>query len=614
MMHTQSGYFLSYKNGLCFSSGESTLSGASSKGSDNLSDIADAEYVDRNIPRMELLKINYVNKVRGGEKAAVEVRKRRERQRTTGRTFDGVSSGVKRNDLLPPENYAENLPHHQSHRQPHPLKYTVYKSAMGNERENDLFKTKRKYSIFDGKKKRNADTNIQFYFDSKSYERHVDNKYARVEDFHRSDESDSGHGDDSMIEKPSNSWHFRKNPKKMVNNRQSAEVTRNVWKKVPFARNLSRDSSLVDVPKVTSVIDRNKWRSVSSESIVPASGNIDATAGSLKKVKKLIDDFDNRCLCDATKVDKVKVKRQSMEEIYSVPNAQNKAITQKIKMMFEASSEPKKPVEGPVSVTVACQPVAASPKWLEDEAAIEKAINNISITRISTVSNKSKLYLKTKDFDDDDLPLAQNNFNFLKNCQSTTNLVDGSQQTSIPIKFVPNNQNLNNSMKCKSVEKLDFKSTTAETQKMNRHISPADTKMDGNRVKIFIKNPMPDSESEQSDFYDTPASEKSMTIQQTEVASPPKLQSLFPTRMGCDGAIFWNDCYYYDEHPCCSCKGDADGTAMNQPCFCDEPDDDYDCFNDDEDDDDEDDAGVDVEDLKQVLQIGKIAGTNTKLS
>lgn len=303
--------------------------------------------------------------------------------------------------------------------------------------------------------------------------------------------------------------------------------------------------------------------------------------------------------------------------------------------------------------------------------------NNISITKIDTISNKSKLYLKTKDFadEDDDLlkqfemnangdgiqSIALNN---LKNLKNTTNLqVNGHSMcnggTTIPIKFTPNQQNLNNSMKCKSVEKLDFNSTsTIEDKKFNNappSTSPSESKAmtfnktdEENKVKIFIRNPPPVMQCERSaasikkrssasssscssasspayessssaestsDYYDSVPAEDEIDYQtrdeisKTEVpeiqrkcnitdfgivpttklltpttnttvakqavtaaatfndlstnTTTSNLKSLFPSRLGCDGAIFWNDCFYYDEHACCSCKNAGDYDKVN---------------------------------------------------
>lgn len=300
--------------------------------------------------------------------------------------------------------------------------------------------------------------------------------------------------------------------------------------------------------------------------------------------------------------------------------------------------------------------------------------NNISITKIDTISNKSKLYLKTKDFNDDGDDLLKEfemngngdgmqsiALNNLKNLKNTTNLhVNGKSVcgggTTIPIKFTPNQQNLNNSMKCKSVEKLDFNSTsTIEDKKFNNvqpSSSPSDKTMsfnkgdDDNRVKIFIRNPpltqheldtvtskkrssasscssasSPVYESSStestSDYYDSVPAEDDIDYQtiandafndadcmeklcKTNTTEVPEikrkcnlnnfgivpttklltptanntsskqineltpstnlttsngdLKNLFPSRLGCDGAIFWNDCFYYDEHACCDCK------------------------------------------------------------
>lgn len=265
--------------------------------------------------------------------------------------------------------------------------------------------------------------------------------------------------------------------------------------------------------------------------------------------------------------------------------------------------------------------------------------HNISITKIDTISNKSKLYLKTKDFNDDDdefLKEFERNgggngvtLNNLKNVKNTTNINNSNTactngSTTIPIKFTPNQQNLNNSMKCKSVEKLDFNSTsTIENKKFNNVLSANEKTSfskneDDNRVKIFIRNPPAQSyptnvtntqtyetlssNDSVSDYYDSVPNEsdcdkkpsesdsekcnigdfgitpttnllKPSALKQSTINLSPtsgkNLKNLFPSRLGCDGAIFWNDCFYYDEHACCNCKTDPDKeSSSNECCTC----------------------------------------------
>ncbi|XP_031630379.1 uncharacterized protein LOC116345285 isoform X1 [Contarinia nasturtii] len=290
--------------------------------------------------------------------------------------------------------------------------------------------------------------------------------------------------------------------------------------------------------------------------------------------------------------------------------------------------------------------------------------HNISITKIDTISNKSKLYLKRKDFNDDhdaflkdfesnngDGGVTLNNLKNLKNTthlnvnetSACTNINNGG--TTIPIKFIPNQQNLNNSMKCKSVEKLDFNSTsTIENKKCNNVLSTTEKvssfskNEDDNRVKIFIRSTAsnlpiyetPSLVDSVSDYYDSVPNEsicdkKSTTdvpepdekcnivdfgitpttnlltptsLKQSQAdlttASGKNLKNLFPSRLGCDGAIFWNDCFYYDEHACCNCKSDLDKasnsnenrSSNSDSCTCSQNRSSTNSSNDAEDDDD----------------------------
>lgn len=805
--------------------------------SDTASDIVDAEYVDKNIPKMELLKINYVSKSRNSFAASDEsdlvqlrAKKRVHPKQMIRAHSDGVlkmsesakldaapipAQPTKRQAPVRPLPATPTTPatpatapvqHHQ-----HPLKYAVYKkhnsmdaSALAKQEKlqytNDeaFFKSRKKYLVFDGRKRNGLD-NIQFYFDSKSYEQHVDNKmYGIVMNSPAADERrlSNGSGDTprtpainndnqrhSASETKSTSWNFVKATRTLLHNAAIGKSTSNskLTKNVP-----STTTSVMSATSATSV-PRATRKAVSHESMAPsvdvkrigqlfkearrasADDVLDAVQSdplpamtsstkptktcASKSVKKLADDFENKCICDntprktslpthlhaipnastataaANKSNESNIKHRRRLE-FPVPSADMSAKTSNVRRFeksidtagFKLTSDGRsrsvinidhgKPLFGHFQSNgnasnnsstcgyknctfVNCPMSSVTAALSNVNNAIEKkctktpiesdeggsnissrssgssgstssgagrkksATPKISMTKIDTISNKSKLYLKTKDFNEDeddeqllDESLALNNLKNLKNSTIfSINDINGSTDgaggngtgsTTIPIKFTPSTQNLNNSIKCKSIEKLDFNSSsTFEDQKMNNVQPAANEAMttsqrdDQNRVKIFIRNAPPavsessrqstasSSEESTSDYYDSvPAEDDYVTssansAKRFEACSSPEsgvpdedllttladakatvplskstsnLKNLFPSRFGCDGAIFWNDCYFYDEHACCGCKGTeiitdrnatvVQGKESGESCACRNTDD-IDSFSDD---------------------------------
>lgn len=784
--------------------------------SDTASDIVDADYVDKNIPKMELLKINYVSKSRNSvvaidEPDLVQLRaKKRVHQRQLIRSHsDGLLKVADATKLdttpipaQPTKRQAPTRPlpvtpatpatpattatpaavaHHQ-----HPLKYAVYKkhnsmdaSALAKQEKlqytNDeaFFKSRKKYLVFDGRKRNGLD-NIQFYFDSKSYEQHVDNKmYGIVMNSPAADErrlsngsSDTQRSHDarhSVPETKSNSWNFVKATRSLLHNAAMGKSTGSSSKSaknVPShatRRTVSQDSmsSSMDVTRIGQLF--KEARRASADDVLdsvqqmplpalPSDAKPTTKTSAAKSVKKLADDFENKCICDNTpRKTSLPTHLNAIKNACAANNKPNEPSHIKYRRRLEfpvplSDATPKtsnvrrfeknvdaigiqlsgdgrsrsvinidhgKPLFGhfqsngnatnnstcgyknctfvncPMSsVTAALSNVnnIVEKKCIKSRIESDEGSSNISsgsssngsgagrkkstssrisMTKIDTISNKSKLYLKTKDFNDDDddeqllgESLALTNLKNLKNStifsiNSIGGSVDGAGDngngtggTTIPIKFTPSTQNLNNSMKCKSIEKLDFNSSSSfEDQKLNNLQPTAATTTTGatggdaiatsqrddqNRVKIFIRNAPPpvsvssrqstasSSEESTSDYYDSvPAEDDYVTSSSTnsakrfEVCSSPEsgipdedllttlaeakataplskstsnLKNLFPSRFGCDGAIFWNDCYFYDEHACCDCKGtdiitDRNATVVRgkesgDPCSC----------------------------------------------
>ncbi|XP_055311335.1 serine-rich adhesin for platelets isoform X2 [Sitodiplosis mosellana] len=777
--------------------------------SDNASDIVDADYVDKNIPKMELLKISYVSRSRNSLTAnnddsdVVQLRAKKrihprqplyQRSHSDGllkvselaklsgcnndnsKEHNSSSSKTKTTTTTttttanskgsPTKSQPLPMPsHHQN-----PLKYTVYKkhnscdttAALKSEKlqytnDDAIFKAKKKYSMFDGRK-RNSIDNIQFYFDSKSYERHVDNKIYGVL-MPNANTSDKAPAKASVkrlapavpppnYENKSNSWNFVKATKSLLHGANSGSRNasgQKYTKNVPSAKKMSRDSSLVDLTRIGQLFRETRRASaddlldggripicseIKSRTTSENNESDNKTASTSKKIKKLSTDFENKCLCDykpkqLREVNERKKSapshlfsdaggkfsdlnrlnencmrsRRKLEFPVMEPDSGSKsdrspptlppkktnrmvkcnsaeyddATAQKVDKGFylldktrskSVSIEHGVPLFGQFnskcngspstcgyknctfincpmsSITAALSNVnreqnsekicskasinSSDKEQIHEKSSKLKNGHNISITKIDTISNKSKLYLKTKDFNDDDDEFLKDfelngdgvTLNNLKNLKNTTNLNVNSTNacpnnggTTIPIKFMPNQQNLNNSMKCKSVEKLDFNSTsTIENKKFNNALSTTEKvsfskNEDDNRVKIFIRatasnSPIYETSSSAdsvSDYYDSvpnecdtekkptadsvsDADEKCNIVDfgitpTTNLLTPTSLQhsqadltmgsskslkNLFPSRLGCDGAIFWNDCFYYDEHACCNCKSDSD--------------------------------------------------------
>lgn len=799
-----------------------TLTSNSSKKtacSDNASDIGDAEYVDRNIPKMELLKLNYLSRSRNNlantNDANVQLRNKKRAptkqqlyQRshsegllkvselsklsaaTNGATKQKVSPATTTNVVQPTKTQPLPMPKPQTN----PLKYTVYKkhnscdqtAALSNEKlqytnDDAIFKARRKYSMFEGRKRSTSD-NIQFYFDSRSYEQHVDNKMYGIlmaNNFAANTKANSSSdtkgsvkrlapaAPPSAYENKSNSWNFVKATKSLLNHTNISRMAsgQKYMKNVP-SKKISRDTSLVDLSRLGQIFRENRRASADDllDGIRKPLGNNtkcraacetvedNKTASTSKKVKKLSTEFENKCLCECKPKSDSARKTSAPAKLFADINLNrlnDNCMRARRKLSYaaqsnnEASGEPPElpPKNGtrinraktltnghipcddqrmeaqfflvdrkarsksiPSEHGVALfghspSQCAASPNTCgyknctfvncpmssitsalsnvnqtveKDKLASKTTINtnsdsintntgkknknNISITKIDTISNKSKLYLRTKDFNDDGDAASGNDTECiakLKNIELTTNCIQlnnlknlknanttydvtGSTNgsTTIPIKFSPNQTNLNNSMKCKSVEKLDFNSTTTiETKKFNNIVSTETFSKndDDNRVKIFIRNEpisattvapiyeMSSADSVASDYYESVTGDhhidnnftadcnnrtkldsgnaiapgKQVACNLTDFGITPKsnlltsgdemadngtldsdtskahLRNLFPSRLGCDGAIFWNDCYYYDEHASCTCKpNEYDKVRMKTCDFC----------------------------------------------
>lgn len=756
----------------------STLASNSSRTcSDTASEIIDADYVDKNIPKMELLKINYVQKIKETNAdeldSSVQLRAKI-RSPKTGMVRSHSDGFLKMSELAKLSSLASTSPPSKQSTMPpnkplpvtpthhhHPLKYAVYKKHNANEaiaiakqeklqytNDEAFFKSKKRYLVFDTKKRSTQD-NIQFYFDSKSYERHVDNKMYGVLNCEHKPTHDNERkyssplpasvsmvNEATPVETKSTTWNFVKATRSLLNNSRTtsnSKVARNVQ-----AKKMSRDASLVDLTRIGQLFKDSRRASADDILDTVQSANNKQTITAAKSVKKLADEFEHKCICDSGQrkaslpaqlyaTPKMKFRRHldfhtpklndesklesSVLSLPSIENCSSESGASKMEKNFHFTDgrsksiitvEHGKPLFGhfttksnsnttcgyknctfancPMSsITAALSNVNGIMKSEEklneksmaandveqmkaNESEKKKKISQkISMTKIDTISNKSKLYLKTKDFndDDDDLDfdiddyLTLNNLKNLKNSTlskeciksgnvqsisslaaatvitktpataaetittssltstTSTTKISSSIGTTIPVKFTPKTQNLNNSIKCKSIEKLDFTSSTKSNT--NNTLDPLGN--DHNRVKIFIRNSpikmLSDEKQTEStsstsstassidrtsDFYDSVPADDEYIAEHTTAhikkheknchspdsamdeglpndrtstdtmdtnVSTTNLKNLFPNRLGCDGAIFWNDCYYYDEHACCGCKSTEFITDQN---------------------------------------------------
>lgn len=729
MMQTQqSAYHLKYKNcrripSHTSASGTSTVSSKCTTISDNASDIIDADYVDKHIPKMELLKINYVNKTAPNDTKVVPARKsiatiedkelvqlrakKRLQARQNARSHSVGELKIHElaklsipNDSQPKQSasherlssgHVQQSSHPQYHQ--HPLKYAVYKKHNPQDFSKDVklqytnddafFKSKKKYLAFESKKRSGLD-NIQFYFDSKSYERHVDNKmYGVLSGNHHQNDyyaEPINSRTSSNGECKSSSWNFVKATKSFLNGANAIKMSTDNknTKKMSSSKKMLRESSLGDVSRVGQLFKEVRRASADDildapERIMPerkmSSDNPPLRDGSTEKIRKLINSFEEQCTCEH-KIRNDKVARPSDKKtnlllpIYSVPYVNNSKVKEanqtahKDKVNHSNKSVPANaivehkeksyinighgkrlfgnfqtnynaksscgyknctfvncPMSSAVSSSASSCSASSSASSVGDEELCQKstntltndeveskvkAIQNISITKINIANNnnnnnKSDLYLKMKDLDENEhfSAIAMNNLKNLKNTTTNSNgntfvsiagTNDKAGGTTIPIKFSPSNQNLNNSMKCKSVEKLDFNSTsTIENRKLNNISTSLDSNAvnDSNRVKIFICNPPTEALCGDTpcNYYDTVPAEDTddvarknnddddddeislfkKKLQSMGDDSVKHLSHLFPSRLGCDGAIFWNDCYYYDEQGCYDCDVEHNG-------------------------------------------------------
>lgn len=580
---------------------------------DNGSGVGDA------IPEMELLQINYVNK---------NLPQRQQSEEAKIRSIIAFKKQVSAGQAEQTQKITtKSLTRNQNgvsfqHSKKHSLKYAVYKKHNSNVEKlqyiNDNSRpaafspqstlTKTKNIIFGPSSSKIKFDNIQFYFDSKGYAQHVDKIYGT-----------------NMAAEPveeiskSNSWSFRKMPPPRSPPPPPPPP--------PMRRNLPRDTKIVPLKEkfhfkapvpVAVQADAVRIRKLFESS---ATEKIDETAGSLKKVKKLVDNFDNRCTCsnasDAVVVQKsinnqaIKSKRKnpSNDRMNNSKRDQRIAMnTENVSQIFTAPAD-----------KVHVKPTSGGKTCGWQKCTFDNCPMSSSSSSTSDDCNKDGNYSSSKCIDDYLPTIKELNGYAIDDDESNetrNNLRNLKEDTTLPVdaitpKFTKNAQNLNDSMKCKQITKVDFKAKSVAisgSKQMNTLVAlmAADvTKIDDDRkqtncVKIFISNSETPSiksttSSDSSDlgYYEKITSDSSSSsclsrhYDASAVAaadrSPSsssssgvvmrrnpqeKLSGLFPSRMGCDGAIFWNDCYYYDEHACCRCSGQMTSEKKSGKFIC----------------------------------------------
>lgn len=503
------------------------------------------------IPKMELMSLDYLGRVRTRSNGVIIMPKTR-KQLTATYTIPENRNKNKAND------YAENGVKHESPKSKidklfqnsynYPMKYAVYKKhnrsdlkkfeKLGLSDDDDGVKLK-----LDSAKRKSRVDNIQFYFDSKGYEKHVDNKiYGIIAD--------------KVTEENSKSWSFKKTWNRKTKIADYTPVIKASQSKIT-SNNLSRINQIFSEARQDVDIK-----------------DIDETAGSLKKIKKLEDNFENRCSCDELKFT-IKNRTPSQMHLYEVPNHDKaRDFLHDSKKLDNESCNSFSPRRKSYVKQIHPNEDRMQRKYFEkkiddDCCKISKQKHVSSDSDYDSGHNESDY--ATKKFSDD-YPEPDYDTLKTKSHEQFSNLKNFINQKPYkdlhaPIsqhKFSESNQNLNNSIKSKHVHKDDFNSKTIEKVSNTQVADRKSTYTSSTSSKI----PKPLAKKSLSKSIETLDSDTSSSL-----TNQKSISKLFPSKLGCDGAIFWNDCYYYDEHTCCNCQStqlDESGcTGESYMCVCD---------------------------------------------
>lgn len=489
------------------------------------------DFMDKNpIPKMELLKVNYVN----FGKPTME----NDRIKKT-EDYKLKYSVYKKHNSLDTKSIADK-------------KIIDEKLKYINDDEITNLKNKKKI-FFDPNKKK--DENIQFYFDNKSYERYVDNQlygvFDDIKDYLSSVSSDE-------FEDKSNSWDYRKNK----------EIIEELKPKLP--PKISRQKSISDVAKISQMFLDVKRDSINEKS----SGNI----------KKMVENLESKCSCENKKSKNSKKKQQASDnnviahkqikkifEIQHPPqNAfKNNGLSCRIVSEMEKQTNKKeitntcgfkncKFADCPMSSSSSTSSCSSSPN--EDKTSFNNKLNISS----AEIKYKSKTQIELK---------SDKKKEFLEEAITAPIIINLKE------KIINNNltsEKFGENKKSKNSDKIML------NKNLNNLLELSNKKSE-NCVKIFISNPPIEvpaktrySISSQASTSSSSESDYGYYDQVTEIVNSKEdkiVKSVLldcPIKLGCDGAIFWNDCYYYDEQACgkCSTTNKKDTSGKKYICVC----------------------------------------------
>lgn len=484
------------------------------------------DFMDKNpIPKMELLKVNYVN----FGKPTIE----NERIDRIKKTDD------------------------------YKLKYSVYKKhnsldATKSETLDEKLKyindseiTKLKKKIFPDpikKKDKLMDENIQFYFDNKSYERYVDNKiygvFDDIKEYLSTVETDE-------FENKSNSWDYRKN-------KETIEE-----KKPKLPPKISRQKSISDVAKISQMFLEVKRDSISEKT----TGNI----------MKMVENLESKCSCESKKI-KEKSKNSKKKSQINDNNVNN--VHSKIKKIFEIQ-QPQNGDFNSKNSSLSCVIVNEMEKQKHKKELVNtcgfKNCKFVDCPMSSSSSSSTSSSVDEKKYISKSTQIeikSEKKKEFLKEANNTAPIIVNFKE-----KIINNNltsEKFGENKKPKNSDKIML------NKNLNNLLELSNKKTD-NCVKIFISHPPIEtpakaryslssqastSSSSESDYGYYDQVTESVYSKEDKIVKSVLMD--YPIKLGCDGAIFWNDCYYYDEKACgkCSVKNLKDTSGKKYICVC----------------------------------------------
>lgn len=504
-----------------------------------------------------------------------------------------------------------------------PLKYVVYKkhnqvvdpklqylndASLSSSAAKSL--PKKRFFENDRKSKTKFDT-IQFVFDNKDYERHVDNKmYDCVGPEVKEDSGDR-----------CNSWQYRRHPH-LVSRPARTRDTKIEPLRQKFSQTKSAPAAIVnDATRIRQMFDNQRP--------LRTAECVDETAGSLKKVKKLVDNFENRCSCKEEKslppVPKQRLPpgtihrkgtRKSaiasstdVRSIFdeSLGNVVEKVIIpdpkEAIKKLDDLTSDIRHQTCGYTSCSLPNCPVSfpcasESSSWYYNGDRCQSPSSQSTDTILAS-EDSIKISIKSND-----LPCG------LPTAESIKNLKNLKDIKSISDKFTKSGLNINNPVANKHIHKDEFNVVRHLNKKLSNltislpmddiqktptksistlflnHSTQEESSTDSSTDMGYFGSIVASDASEISSASSTSSasslcknssllnhSQRPTTIESHQRSRLPvsvtssklhhhhqaidnqlkstsqRMSRLFPSRHGCDGAIFWNDCYYYDDEP-----------------------------------------------------------------